>query len=335
MLEEAEASFRAAAELAPTAEWLHNAAVVRQLRGDHAGAEAGFRQALALQPAFARARATLGLSLLALGRMAEGFSCYDAWRDIPDNQNGPAPDLGAPLWAGEDLAGKAVLVWGEEGFGDQIMYARFAPLLRDAGAEVIWVCDQALVRLVREGLGMEAVAIRPGALAIEGLDYAAPTSRLPVAFMQKLAAPPPAPYLQPPRPHVIEGSSIGVVTRGNPDHSNDRNRSLPSEAAAELMTLPGALSLAPEDTGARDFWDTAGIIAGLDLVIAVDTSVAHLAGALGKPVWLLLPAIGCDWRWLLGRSDSPWYGSMRLFRQTRPGDWSGVLAQVRAALAER
>jgi tetratricopeptide (TPR) repeat protein len=331
----AAAAFRAAATLAPTAEWLHNAAVVHQLLGDHAAAEAGFREALALQPTYARARATLGLSLLATGRMAEGFACYDAWREIPDNTSVPAPDLGAPLWSGEDLAGKSVLVWGEEGFGDQIMYARFAPLLRAAGAQVIWVCNQAMVRLVREGLGMEAIAARSGALAIEGLDYAGPTSRLPVAFMQTLTAPPPAPYLRPPRPNVVEGLRIGVVTHGNPDHSNDHNRSLPPQAAEQLLALPGAFSLAPGDTGARDFWDTAGIIAGLELVICVDTSVAHLAGALGKPVWLLLPAIGCDWRWGTAGEASPWYGSMRLFRQTTPGDWSAVLAQVRTALGER
>jgi hypothetical protein len=214
------------------------------------------------------------------------------------------------------------------------MYARFAPLLRDAGAQVIWVCHPALVRLVREGLGIEAIAAGAGALAIDGLDYVAPTSRLASVFMPRLLLPPPAPYLRPPRPNVIEGLRVGVVARGNPEHHNDRHRSLPPEVAAELTALPGAVDLSPEETGARDFWDTAGIIAGLDLVISVDTSAAHLAGALGKPVWLLLPAIGCDWRWGQGRSDTAWYPSMRLFRQAKAGDWSGVLAQVKAALAE-
>jgi len=235
------------------------------------------------------------------------------------------------------VAGRNILVWGEEGFGDQIMYARFAVRLREAGAKVAWVCNAALTRLVREGLGMDALAMPAagGRIEIEGADFVAPTSRLAMVCMQGLAEPPPAPYLAPPRPNVVQGLTLGVVARGNPDHDNDRHRSLPPAAAAELMALPGAVSLAPADTGARDFWDTAGVIMGLDLVITVDTSVAHLAGALGRPVWVLLPAIGCDWRWLTARSDSPWYPSMRLFRQTTPGDWSGVLAEVKAALAAR
>jgi hypothetical protein len=125
---------------------------------------------------------------------------------------------------------------------------------------------------------------------------------------------------------------IGVKTRGNPAHHNDADRSLPDAEAARLLALPGAVSLEPEDTGAHDFADTAEIIAGLDLVIAADTSTAHLAGALGKPVWILLPYVTTDWRWLSGRSDSPWYGSARLFRQHRPGDWSSLLDEVIAAL---
>jgi hypothetical protein len=272
--------------------------------------------------------------LLAQGRTAEGFALYDAWREIAGLAVRTAPDLGAPVWAGEEVAGRNVVVWGEEGFGDQIMFARFIPLLREAGAQVVWVCHPALVRLAREGLGVAAVPAQ-GRLEFHALGYVAPTSRLPVVFMQRLRAPPPAPYLKPPKPNLIEGLSVGVVARGSPQHDNDVNRSLPPAAAAELMALPGAVSLAPQDTGARDFWDTAAIIAGLDLVITVDTSAAHLAGALGKPCWVLLPAIGCDWRWGQAGDETPWYPSLRLFRQTTPGDWAGVLAEVRTALAAR
>ena len=331
---EAEALYRQAAELRPTPARLQNLATLRQLAGDYPAAEALFRRALALDPQFARARAALGLTLLGQGRWAEGFAHYDAWRLIPDNPTRPAPDIGVPVWAGEPVAGKNLLVWGEEGFGDQIMYARFAPLLRDAGAQVAWVCHAALVRLVQQGLGMPAAATG-GELKIVGADYLVPTSRLPVVLMQSLEGPPPAPYLAPPKPNVAPRLNVGVVARGNPLHDNDRFRSLPADAAAELMALPGAVSLAPAETGARDFWDTAGIVMGLDLVITVDTSVAHLAGALGKPCWVLLSAWGCDWRWGVGSRQTPWYPSLRLFRQTRPGDWAGVLGEVKAALGVR
>ena len=330
-LAEAEARYREAIALSPSATRCYNLGAAHQRLADPAGAEALFRQALALDPRHVHARAFLGLALLTQGRMAEGFAAYDAWREIPEMQGKAAPHFGVPHWSGEPVAGKNVAIWGEEGFGDQIMYARFAARLREVG----WICHPALVRLVQEGLGMEAIAGAGRRVGLRGADYVAPTSRLPVVFMQRLAVPPPAPYLAPPKPNVIAGLSIGVATRGNPEHDNDRNRSLPADAAAELLALPGAVSLAPADTGARDFWDTAGIVQGLELVITVDTSVAHLAGALGKPVWILLPALGCDWRWLMGRSDSPWYPSARLFRQTTPGDWSGVLAEVRAALAAR
>lgn len=336
-LAEAETAYRQAATLRPSVARLHNLASVRQLLGDHAGAELIFRQALAHDPNNPRTQASLGLSVLAQGRLAEGFILYDAWRDIPGGETRGAPELEIPRWSGEPVAGRNIVIWGEEGFGDQIMHARFAVRLREEGAKVGWVCHAALARLVREGLGMNALAVPPagGRIAIDGADFVAPTSRLAMVCMQRLEAPPPAPYLAWPKPNVVDGLTLGVVARGNPEHDNDRHRSLPPEAAAELMALPGATSLAPADTRARDFWDTAGVIAGLDLVITVDTSVAHLAGALGKPVWVLLPALGCDWRWLTGRRDSPWYPSMRLFRQTAPGDWSGVLAEVKTALAAR
>jgi hypothetical protein len=128
------------------------------------------------------------------------------------------------------------------------------------------------------------------------------------------------------------GLTLGVVARGNPEHNNDRNRSLDEASAAALMSLPGAVSLKPEDTGARDFRDTAAILMGLDRIVTVDTSVAHLAGALGLEAHVLLPAIGCDWRWGQGET-TPWYPSLRLLRQRTPGDWSGVIEDVRRHLA--
>jgi hypothetical protein len=330
-LVEAEALFREAVALEPTPGRLHNIGTIRQLVGRHAEAEALFRQALALDPGFHRARATLGMSLLAQGRLAEGFAEYDAWRRVPGYQDKAAPDIGVPLWQGEPLDGKRVVIWAEEGFGDQLMYARFVRQLVDGGATVGWAAHPAMVRLIREGLGMEAAGL-DNTVQIAAPDVLIPSSRLPLHLMREAGPPPATPYLRPPAPRRIAGLTIGVVAQGNPEHDNDRYRSMTPAAAAALLDLPGAVSLTPKDTGARDFYDTASIIAGLDLVITVDTSVAHLAGALGKPVWVLLPMYGCDWRWGQGRADSDWYPTARLFRQRSPGDWAGVLREVRAAL---
>src|SRR5262249_49917860 len=126
----------------------------------------------------------------------------------------------------------------------------------------------------------------------------------------------------------------GLVTAGDPNHPNDRNRSMPVGPAAELRALPDVVSLHLQDVGARDMEDTRKIVEGLDLVISVDTAVAHLAAAMGKECWLLLPHVA-DWRWLRDRVDSPWYSSLRIFRQPKPGDWVGVVAEVRQALQAR
>jgi hypothetical protein len=329
--EAAEVLQRAAEARPADARLLHDAGAARQMLGDYRAAEDLFRRALAISPEAPRLQASLGLVRLAQGDFVEGFRLYEAWRRIDGWRASAAPDLPLPRWAGEPLAGKRVLVWSEEGLGDQIMFARFAAGLQARGAQVVWGCAPAMARLLGEGLGVE---VAPSGQGVSGVDVYMPSSGLPVVFLSQLGEPiPPAPYLTAPAPNRIEGLTIGVVARGNPDHWNDANRSLTPEAEARLMALPGAVSLAPAQTGARDFWDTAAIVAGLDLVISVDTSVAHLAGALGKPVWLLLPRIGVDWRWGSTGEASVWYASMRLFRQRTAGDWSEVLDRVEAALS--
>jgi hypothetical protein len=272
----------------------------------------------------------LSMALLGQGRWAEGFQLRSRWRAEPATAAAISNPFPYPRWQGEDLAGKDFLICTEEPFGDEIMWFRFARILADRGARVTWLTHPELVWLFRRCGGLEAFPLA-GTLKLERFDFYCPSWDLPTLFFPPLTEPPGKPYLTLPPPNVIPGLRIGVVTSGNPKHINDAHRSLPEDLGQELLAMPGAVSLKPEDTGARDFYDTATVIAGLDLVISVDTSVAHLAGALGKPVWILLPAEGTDWRWELGRSDTPWYDSARLFRQPEPGDWRSVVEAVRAA----
>lgn len=327
-LEAAEVAFREAERLAPgEPNPPHNLGVVLQLRGDFEGAEAAFRRSLAIDPGRAITRNALGLALLGQGRLAEGFRLQDAWRELPERASAQAPALPFPRWTGEDLAGKRVLVVSEEGYGDQIMFARFARALRDRGAQVGWLCPPALVRLFSESLGIPA-APAVGEVRLGEFEFYCPSSALPIGFDLSLATLPPAPYLDLPPPVRRPGCRIGIAWRGNPANPNDANRSLPPEVARRLLDLPGAVSLHPEETGAKDFYETAQVMAGLDLVISVESAPAHQAGALGVPTWVLLTAIGADWRWLSGRADSPWYGSVTLHRQDRPGDWQGVIERL-------
>jgi len=302
---------------------LHDEGGLHKQHGRLREAEAALRAALALAPDNAKTRHALGIVLLSQGRYAEGWPLYDARHQVPE-LGLLKPGLPYPEWRGEPLAGKRLLIFPEQGFGDQIMFARFAPLLRDRGAKVTLICNLLLARLF-EGLGVEVIAAS-GAVEFADPDYwvmSGSVAGRAVAGPQEVPA---EPYLfaTPSAP----GGGVGVVTQGNPKHANDANRSLFGRDAERLLALPSARSLALADTGAQDFADTAAIVAGLDLVVTVDTSVAHLAGAMGKPVWILIPSLMTDWRWMEGRTDSPWYPTARLYRQARPGDWSEVLDRV-------
>lgn len=286
--------------------------------GHLAEAEAWFRVRRLQAPDDQHALAALSLVYLAQGRYAEGVDGYEL-RSLVKAQ--AAPDAPWPHWRGEDLTGRRLVIFPEQGLGDAIQFARFAPLLQRSGADVTVLCQPPLTRLF-SALGVRVVTAL-GAAEFPDPDFWVLSNSLLRCAGARADDVPGAPYLQA-SAKVSAGGHIGVVGGGNPHHHNDANRSLPPDAEAELLRLPGAFSLRPEATGAVDFQDTADIIAGLDLVITVDTSVAHLAGALGKPVWIMLPDHNTDWRWMRGREDSPWYPSARLYRQPAPGNWRGA-----------
>ncbi len=307
---------------------LQNLGVLLAAVGRHVEAEAAFRRSLELAPGVPSAENSLGRQLMAQGRYAEGWPLMEARRRDPAT---PMPRLAlpSPEWMGEPLAGRHIVILGEQGFGDQIMFARFLPLLQGEGARVSFVVGPPLKRLF-QSLGVEVLA-GDGSDPIPAGDCSAFLCSLPGRLgvtLEKL--PPPAPLSA-----TANGpaSGIGVVVQGRPSQANDRNRSMSPAAATRLRALGRDLS--PEATGARDFQETADIIAGLDLVITVDTAIAHLAASLGKPTWILLAQIGTDWRYERGRDDCRWYPSARLFRQPTAGDWDSVLSTVEAALARR
>ena len=260
------------------------------------------------------ARENLGNVYLGLGRDAEGWPLYD---ERPQRLNAPTHKLSYPEWRGEALAGKRLLIWGEQGLGDQILAARFVPQL--GAAAVTLACEPALVRLF-SGLGATATP-RAEIGAAGPHDYWTMMMSLP----RWGGAIPTKPYLH--GRATRRGGGVGVVWRGNalPDPA----RSLPPELGAELLALPGAVSLHPDDTGAKDFQDTADLIAGLDSVVSVDTSAAHLAGAMGKRAIVLLKHRCGDWRW---RSPPAWYPSVEMLHQPQAGDWRAVLDAVRTRL---
>jgi tetratricopeptide (TPR) repeat protein len=318
-----------------------------------------YRRASALKPDFLPAAINESLVLLLLGRYDEAWPKYEWRRRLPMLRRN---ERAMPPWQGEDIAGKSILLHSEQGFGDTIQFLRYVPLVAERARHVVLEIPRPLVRMAAS-LPIENVTIVPNNRPPPSADVHAPMLGLPRIFQTRVDnIPGRVPYLTPRRPLVERWArrlaadtrfKVGLAWAGNPEHRGNRSRSLTLGRLAPLLAVrdvgwyglqvgPPAeeIKRLPKDTVTdlspqlADFAETAGAILNLDLVIAVDTAVAHLAGALARPVWIMI-AFSPDWRWLLNRDDSLWYPSVRLYRQPAPGDWDSVIARVAGDVAAR
>ncbi|VWC65809.1 TPR domain-containing protein [Burkholderia lata] len=346
-----------------TAQEIYTRAVARQQLGDHEAALVDFALACGRDPNHGVARRSEAFCRLVLGDFDAGWRQHEArWEAADVTLHRRHADR--PQWTGDEpLAGRTLLLHAEQGFGDTLQFCRYASLAHARGATVLIDAPAPLAELLGTLRGVSRV-VADGHPA-PTFDLHCPMMSLPFAFQTTLdTVPSDVPYLHADpqrraawierldavaRPRRLR---VGLAWSGNPDHANDENRSMTFAALAPLVALDatfvslqvgvrpcdadafaasGVLSF---EAGLKDFAETAALVDSLDLVIAVDTSVVHLAGALGRPVWVMLPRVP-DWRWLLERDDSPWYPSATLFRQGLPGDWPALVARVAEALAAR
>jgi tetratricopeptide (TPR) repeat protein len=317
-----------------------------------------YRRAVELSPDAVPAHWNLAVALLRQGDFQNGWPEHE-WRLKARSQFPVRPFL-QPQWTGQDLTGQTILLHAEQGFGDTIQFVRYVSLVAARGARVILECQPELCGLLKGMTGAERVIARGDPLP--AFDLQCPLLSLPRAFNTTLQTiPAPHLYLTIDPERVRQWAAklslprkslnVGLCWAGSSTHSNDAKRSIDPARLTPLacdgvtfyslqkhdesdasLDVPDKLALKDLRNQLVDFVDTAGVISNLDLVISVDTAVAHLAGALGKPVWLLLP-FAADWRWLLSREDSPWYPAMRLFRQATAGDWESVLRRVTEELS--
>lgn len=351
---------RALAVGAPTANLLVNRGIALVELNRNAEAVAQYDRAIALDPKHAGARFHRSLNRLLLGDLKGGFEDYE-WRWTGNEAVAPPARVPGPRWTGaEDLRGKTLFLYSEQGFGDSIHFARYAGVLAERGARVLLEVHPPLKELLASVPGVAGITAmgepRPA------FDYQCPLLSVPFACATTLeTVPARVPYI-----HVEEAFSsrwrarlagtprprVGLVWSGSRLQGGDRKRSIPFAEMAPIVAAsatPVSLQKDVRETDVAalaadssvvalgdeiaDFRDTAAIIGELDVVVSVDTAVAHLAGALGRPVWVMV-SFSSDWRWMLDRTDSPWYPTARLFRQTAPGDWKSVIARVAAELGE-
>ena len=338
--------------------WLHRGRALAALNRLNE-AVASYGKAAAIRKDNADVHFSEALALLALGDYRRGFEKYEArWR----RSGMPAPkSRGRPLWLGEyPLARKTVLLHAEQGFGDTIQFARYVPLLAATGAKVVLEVQSELTALMTRLNGGAQIIGRGDTLP--PFDVHCPLGSLPLALRTEPdTVPAEIPYLSADDAQLAKWSArvgafarprIAIAWSGNAEHFNDRNRSIPFARLAPMFSMPARFFSIQRDVRSQDaetlaaesrvthfgaelanFTDTAAVIALSDLVISADTAVAHLAGAMGRPLWVLIP-FQPDWRWTLDGETSPWYPTARLFRQTSLGDWDDLIARVAAELGQ-
>lgn len=343
-----------------------------QLQPDHAESHAGFgtalyenaqfenaivhyQKAIQLKPDYVDPHFNNALALLLLGKFREGWKEYE-WRRKTKDFIALCPQFTQPIWSGKDSPDSVILIYAEQGFGDTLQFIRYAPLVVQHGATIVFECQKELKPLLQTIEGIHHVFSQGEPLP--EFDIQSPLLSLPLAFNTTLETiPAKVPYIKADVSLTEQWSkkirrknlkfNIGLVWSGNPKYGRDRYRSLSLQsfscftqieyacfyslqkgsAAEQAKNPPSGMNLIDLTEDIHDFSDTAAFIENLNLIISVDTAVAHLAGAMGKPVWTLIPFIP-DWRWMLHRTDSPWYPTMKLFRQSSPDTWDDVISKI-------
>ena len=358
---EAVASYDRAIELQPNyAVALYNRGLALHEIKRCKEAVSSYERAIDLQPGFAEAHLNQAISRLLVGDFLRGWQEYE-WRMDVKSPGNRKRTFHRPQWIGsENISGKTIFLHSEQGFGDTILFGRYIPLVAARGARVILEVPLPLVELMATVSGVSQIVRRGD--APPDFDMQCPLPSLPLAFGTRLETIPSAvPYLRASPEAAMNWDArlgakhrprIGLAWSGEPTHAGDANRSIPLSSLLSLLDIGATFVSLQKDVRATDatvlqgrsdlldfrddlksFSDTAALVSQLDLVISVDTSVAHLAGALAKPVWVLVPFVP-DWRWQLDRDDSPWYPTARVFRQDDARNWAHVIARVHAALSE-